>query len=587
MNSNVQNAIVTLGFREVWMADFEFGSLPGERPDPVCAVFHEFLSGRTLRLWQNELKAMRTPPFELSDSSLYVAYVASAEFGCHLVLGWPLPTRVFDAFSEFRVLTNGLELPAGRSLLGALTYFGLDSMGADEKEQMRALAMRGGPWRPDEQAALLAYCESDVMALVRLFPELLLRVLERGASPAQAAGQALLRGRYMCAVAHMEATGIPIDVPIYTRLRTQWESLKTRLVKAVDAEYGVFEGTSFVRARFEAFIEREGMAWPRSDSGTIDLTDSTFREMTRAYPHLAPLRELRHALSQLRLNDLAIGRDGRNRTSLWAFSTRTGRNAPSNSRSVFGPSVWLRGLIRPAPGYGLVYVDFSSQEIGIAAALSGDPALMDAYESGDPYLGFAIQSGLAPQGATKLSHASVRQLCKAVVLGVQYGMSERGLSLRLGISLVEARSLLDRHRRTYPRFWEWSDAAIDHAVLCRVLPTTFGWPIHIDQTLHPRSLRNFPMQANGAEMLRLACCFGAEEGLTLCAPIHDAILLEAPLDKLEDHAIQLRNCMRTASSTVLDGFPLDTDVEFIRAPDRYMDERGIQMWNRVIGMLNE
>ena len=70
----------------------------------------------------------------------------------------------------------------------------------------------------------------------------------------------------------------------------------------------------------------------------------------------------------------------------------------------------------------LAYVDFSSQEMGIAAALSGDPALLEAYRSGDVYLSFAKQAGLAPADATKASHGEVRDRCKAVVLGTLYGM---------------------------------------------------------------------------------------------------------------------------------------------------------------------
>ena len=85
-----------------------------------------------------------------------------------------------------------------------------------------------------------------------------------------------------------------------------------------------------------------------------------------------PLRELRTSLSQMRLNDLAVGPDGRNRALLSAFRSRTGRNQPSNSTFIFGPAVWLRGLIKPEPGNALAYIDWSQQEFGIAAALSGD-----------------------------------------------------------------------------------------------------------------------------------------------------------------------------------------------------------------------
>jgi hypothetical protein len=84
--------------------------------------------------------------------------------------------------------------------------------------------------------------------------------------------------------------------------------------------------------------------------------------MAKLYPVIAPLRELRGALSKMRHEKLAVGADGRNRTLISPYSTITGRNAPSNSEFIFGPAVWLRGLIRPQPGYGLASVDFSMQE---------------------------------------------------------------------------------------------------------------------------------------------------------------------------------------------------------------------------------
>jgi hypothetical protein len=93
------------------------------------------------------------------------------------------------------------------------------------------------------------------------------------------------------------------------------------------------------------------------------------------------LRELRYSLSKLRLNDLHIGNDGRNRTLLGAFGSKTARNQPSNSKYIFGPAKWLRFLITPPPGLALIHRDFCQQEIRIAAVLSGDAALLEACET--------------------------------------------------------------------------------------------------------------------------------------------------------------------------------------------------------------
>ena len=166
-----------------------------------------------------------------------------------------------------------------------------------------------------------------------------------------------------------------------------------------------------------------------------------------------------------------------NRTLLSGFRARTGRNQPSNSAFIFGPAVWLRGLIKPKHGQGLAYIDWSQQEFGIAAALSKDPLMMEAYSTGDPYLTFAKQAGAAPENATKQTHSVVREQFKACALAVQYGMEAKSLATRIGRPFEYAKELLRLHRQTYKTFWRWSDAIVDYAVLYRKLQTAFGWQI--------------------------------------------------------------------------------------------------------------
>ena len=76
-----------------------------------------------------------------------------------------MPARVLDLFIEFRNLTNGRSTTCGNSLLGAMAHFVLDIIDTAEKDTMRLLAMRGEPYTNAERASLLAYCESDVVAL--------------------------------------------------------------------------------------------------------------------------------------------------------------------------------------------------------------------------------------------------------------------------------------------------------------------------------------------------------------------------------------------------------------------------------------
>jgi DNA polymerase-1 len=554
-----------LPHREVWLTDFEYMAGPGTRPDPVCLVACELRSGRTLRLWRDQFGPV--PPYAIDPDALFVSYYSSAEIGCHLALGWQKPARILDLFTEFRCITNGLNVPAGNSLLGALAAFGLDGIGAAEKDEMRALILRGRPWTNEEREAIISYCENDVMALARLLLAML---------PHIDLGRALLRGRYMAAAAQMEHNGIPIDVSTLHQLQQSWTDIQDQLIADIDRDYHVFDGRTFKADRFAIWLVHAGIPWPRLESGRLDLSDDAFRQMAKTWPIIAPLRELRSSLADLRLSDLAVGPDGRNRCLLSAFRARTSRNQPSNAKFVFGPSVWLRGLIKPPADHGICYADFCQQEFAIAAALSNDGNMQTAYLSGDPYLAFARQAGASRER---------REQFKQCALAVQYGMGPDALAARIGQPPIAGRELLRLHREAFPKFWRWSDAAIDQALLVGKLHTVFGWQLWTNANANPRSLRNFPMQANGAEMLRLACCLATERGIEVCAPIHDALLICAPLERLDHDIAATRAAMAEASRIVLAGFELRTDVHIVRHPDRYQDKRGAVMWSRVMKLI--
>ena len=526
------------------------------------------------------------PPFPTDSSTLFIAYVASAELGCFRALGWPMPERILDLYAEFRDRTNGLAV--GRGLIDALGYFGLDAMDVIHKDEMRTLILGGGPWAEQERADILDYCAGDVHALERLLPAMLPKVdLPR----------ALLRGRYMAAVSAMEANGVPIDVPTLELLRAHWGEIKNQLIADVDKDFGAYDGLTFKMNLFEQLLIRLKIPWDQLESGSLCLDDSTWREMARAYPVISPLRELRHALSDLRLNDLAVGDDGRNRTPLWAFGSKTGRNQPSNAKFIFGPSVWLRGSIKPPPGHAVAYIDWSSQEVGIAAALSGDDAMMADFQTGDPYVAFGIRAGVLPAGATKATHPEVRDMLKACVLGLQYGMGAKTLAYRIGQPEIVARNLIRAHKDRYRKFWKMADSAVDCAMLGLPIGTVFGWHVRAGSgLLKPRkvgksprsagrSMLNFPMQANGAEMMRLAACLATERGIEVCAPVHDAFLICAPIDRIEADTAAMRAAMDEAARAVLDGFPILTEAKIVRYPDRYMDKRGVVMWERVLRLI--
>jgi DNA polymerase-1 len=349
--------------------------------------------------------------------------------------------------------------------------------------------------------------------------------------------------------------------------------------------FGIYEIENGVahwrKARFAAFIERNRMSWPRLGSGVYDEADQTFRDMGGCYPFIGPLRELRYSLAKLKLSDLKVGSDGRNRTPFWAFGTKTARNAPSATGYVFGPAKWIRMTVAPPSGWVLIYRDYCQQEVRIAAVQSGDGELLAACESGDVYLGVAQQLGFLSDSMSESEVKGVRALFKTVVLGIQYGLGARSLAMRTGISLYEASEILARLRARFHAFEAFGQRTLDHAGLELELRTPFGWVMQCPPGINPRTVRNFPMQATGSEILHATCILAERRAIPIVAPVHDAIMVEAAAGDVEEASAALDRVMRDASALVLRGYELPTDVQIVWPGGRYHDDRGIEMWNTV------
>jgi DNA polymerase-1 len=126
---------------------------------------------------------------------------------------------------------------------------------------------------------------------------------------------------------------------------------------------------------------------------------------------------------------LPIGRDGRNRPSLFPFCTTTGRNA--HSKSLFNAHAGMRSFMVFPPDVIGVYLDWRTQEVGIAAALSEDEALISAYRNGDVYYALGKICGLTngqDQKQWKESSPAKRQRMKTLQLGINYGMGVPSLA---------------------------------------------------------------------------------------------------------------------------------------------------------------
>jgi DNA polymerase I-like protein with 3'-5' exonuclease and polymerase domains len=176
---------------------------------------------------------------------------------------------------------------------------------------------------------------------------------------------------------------------------------------------------------------------------------------------------------------------------------------------------------------------------------------------------------------------------KRASLGILYGMGAKTLSEYVGISELAARALLRSHRETFPRFWRWSAAVQDAGIAQGELTSVFGWKMQVLRNARSGTLANFPMQSAGADMLRLACVMAVDRDVPICAPIHDAIAVEAASTEIVDVVRDMAHCMVEASRAVLGGPAIRIDPKILLFPDRYVDGRdgSTELWATVTRLL--
>ena len=190
-------------WNEIWVIDFEYQSVDGELPQPHCMVGREVFSQRLIHLDAEALRTTGSPPFSTGQTSLVIGYYLPAEFSCFLQLGWKPPVHCLDLCSEYRWLRSGIRDGKKRSLIGALTHFGLVDQIPAEKDEWRQLAIRGGPFSSNEMCGLIDYCQQDVDATLALF---------KAMNPRIDWPRALLRGQYSWTITQIERLGIPMDM---------------------------------------------------------------------------------------------------------------------------------------------------------------------------------------------------------------------------------------------------------------------------------------------------------------------------------------------------------------------------------------
>jgi DNA polymerase I len=593
---------VSKNFTTINVCDFEYESAggdynltAGDLPKVLCMVVYVLNENlqhiRTIRNWRGDFGS--APPFDIGPNALFVAYSAWAELTCFMTLGWKFPEHVFDLHTAYLAASNVL-LPYNpdevrkrqrKRLPDACRAYGIDGWERIEKEKM-SKDIGEGRWRDYGRELVLEYCEEDIRKSIEL-----LRKQLRGHSGLQPVNVELVLhwSNYSAkTIAQIQARGMPIDVPLWNSVQENKAAVINNLLRKFDPSYGTDDPIytpdgEWSYARFERWLASIGaMAWPRLDSGRLDIDGDAFRLMYHV-PGIEGLHALRDSLSVITRAKLPIGRDGRNRPSLFPFCTATGRNA--HARSLFNAHASMRSFMVFPEDTIIVYLDWRTQEVGIAAARSGDEWLMDDYRGGDVYHGLASLCGLTND--LEAQQPEVRQRMKSLQLAINYGMGVPSLSKGLNRHPLIASTIIELHKQRYSRFWQWRADMVQSAMFERRMETVFGWPLYISSSPNKRTLYNFPMQGNGAEMLRLAAWRLCEADIIPNTLIHDGILLEVH-DR--DEITTAIDIMKAAGRDVCDGFEIGVDVDqMLEHGARYQDKRPVakKMWETMMLALQE
>jgi DNA polymerase I len=581
------------------VGDFEYEVADGELPNVLCAVFHvldeRLQHVRTIKQWRGDFGP--APPFDIGPNTLFVAYSAWAEMTCFQVLGWKFPEYIYDMHVAYLAVSNVLlayapdetrkKLP--KNLEAACRAYGIEGWkGMDKKKMQQDIG--AGNWGQYGREGVLKYCSEDVRVETLLFKQQLdgwgnLRPIDTDLI-------IYLSNYGAKAVVPIQARGMLIDVALWNAVQENKFKVIEHLRRAFDPSFGsdypIYspEG-EWSYERFERWLISAGIThWPRlhGGDGPLEISGDAFKMMS-FIPKIADLHALRDAINVVVRAKLPIGRDGRNRPSLFPYGAKSGRNA--HAKSLFNAHAGMRSFIIFEEGTHAVYLDWRTQEVGVAAAHSDDPALKAAYNTGDIYHAYARELGLTSDpdiAHWKKTEADLRDRMKQLNFAITYQMSVKSLAKRLNRHELIGSTLILKHKLAFPRMHKWQDEAVRAAMNDRKIVSGAGWPLYLSSSPNKRTLCNFPMQSGGADMLRLAAENMCKAGIIPSMLVHDAVLLEAANAQQVEEARQI---MLAAGRTVCHGFEIGVDVTELGSRFRDKREKARRMWCVMMEALQE
>jgi hypothetical protein len=254
------------------------------------------------------------------------------------------------------------------------------------------------------------------------------------------------------------------------------------------------------------------------------------------------------------LDDLVYDADSYwHRPNLSPYHTKTGRDTALGSSLNYIPKDYWPKILKPPDGFAYVLLDYQQQEPMIAAHLAGCQTLLDWYREGDIYE--EICQAIVGSELT-------RKQAKGLLIAFLYGISEAKLAEILGINVTIARAWMQQVRRITAPIGRYLDGIARGAKRNKEI-NSLDWRYAISEQDRFNSLRNWKIQATGADIMRRACLGFDAAKIPVLLTNHDSFLVVVSKSNLENEINNATQVLHKASAEVLGDFNLKVQVEMI------------------------
>lgn len=357
------------------------------------------------------------------------------------------------------------------------------------------------------------------------------------------------------ALFEMEKNGIRVDGEA---LHQYGEKLRTR-IEELTSEIHAMAGEEFninsTKKLGEILFEKLGLKNGKKTKTGYSTSAEVLEKLTNAHPIIPKILEYRQLtkLNSTYAEGLAgyIRADGRIHGKFHQTVTVTGRISSADpnlqnipTRMPLGREI--RKVFIPEEGSVFVDADYSQIELRVLAHMSGDAALIAAYQADEDI--HAITASQVFDVPLDQVDSTLRRKAKAVNFGIVYGISSFGLGQDLDISRKEAEGYIEKYFATYGKVKEFLDRTVEDAKKNGYTVTMFGRrrPIpelassnFMTRSFGERAAMNAPVQGTAADIIKIAMVRVnrrlKEEHLQsrLVLQIHDELIIETKKEELE------------------------------------------------------